>query len=282
MNIDTVNLLCFLAIADTSNITKAAERIGRTQSAVSQQLSKLETMLGKTLFKRGKALSLTQEGEVFLSYARQLYALHLETLSRFKEPSLEGEVKFGLPEDFASVYLSDVLIDFARLHPRVLVNIECDLTLNLFERFKGGEFDMVLLKMSCPKQYPYGVEVCTEKLEWVGNSSMQLVDITKPVPLVLAPLPCVYRSRALQALDRANIKWRMVFSSPSYAGTIAAVKAGLGITVLPRAMIPPHLKALHLSDMPILDNTQVCLLKHNADKPAIISFEKFVLDQLNH
>jgi DNA-binding transcriptional LysR family regulator len=116
MNIDTVTLQCFLAVAETGSFTKAAERVNRTQSAVSQQMAKLENMLGKMLVTRGKTFSLTAEGEIFLSYARQIYVLHREVMDRFKEPDLEGEVRFGMPEDFASVYLSDVLVDFFRVH----------------------------------------------------------------------------------------------------------------------------------------------------------------------
>jgi DNA-binding transcriptional LysR family regulator len=281
MNIDTIGLQCFLAVAETGSITQAAERVARTQSAVSQQMAKLEAMLGKQLFIRGKNFSLTSEGEMFLAYARQIFALHREAIDRFKEPQLEGEVRFGMPEDFASVYLSDVLVDFTRIHPRIFLNIECDLTLNLFERFKRREFDLVLVKMSRPEDFPNGVDVYSEKLEWVGVSSL-VEEKNKPLPLVLSPQPCVYRARAIKALETAGIKWRFVFSSPSYAGTIAAVKAGLGITVLPRTMIPEQLDVLDDANLPPLDDTHICLLKHDSGNPAVKSFEQFVLAKLKH
>lgn len=281
MNIDTIALQCFLAVAESGNITKAAMRVGRTQSAVSQQMAKLEAMIGKPLFSRGKNFALTPEGELFLGYARQIFALHREAIDRFKQPELQGEFRFGMPEDFASVYLSDVLVDFSRIHPRVFVNVECDLTLNLFERFKKREFDMVLLKMNRPEDIPNGVDIYSEKLEWVYNSNVVL-EKNKVLPLVLSPQPCVYRARALKALEAAKIKWRIVFSSHSYAGTIAAVKAGFGITVLPRTMLPEELDVLMRPDLPILDDTHICLLKQNTHNPALLSFEKFVLAKLKH
>ncbi len=281
MNIDSISLQCFLAVADTGSVTKAAERVGRTQSAVSQQIAKLEHQLNKALFIRGKVLTLTHDGEIFLGYARQISALQCEMMDRFKEPELEGEVRFGMPENFASVYLSDVLVDFSRLHPRIFVNIECDLTLNLFDRFKRGEFDLVLVKMSRPEDFPNGVDVYSEKLEWVGDDNV-VIEKDKPLPLVLSPQPCVYRASAIKALESAGIKWRCVFSSPSYAGTIAAVKAGLGVTVLPRTMIPEHLNALNRSGLPSLDDTHICLLKHHRGNPALLSFEQFVLAKLRH
>lgn len=281
MNIDTITLQCFLAVAETRSFTKAGERVGRTQSAVSQQMAKLENMLGKILFTRGKTFSLTSEGEIFLSYARQIYVLHREAMDRFNEPELEGEIRFGMPEDFASVYLSDVLVDFSRVHPRIFLSIECDLTLNLFERFKRKEFDLVLVKMNRPEDFHNGVDVCTEKLEWVGDSSLVMQGNLNLLPLVLAPQPCVYRSRAINALEQAGIKWRLVFSSPSYAGTIAAVKAGLGITVLPRTMIPEQLNIIN-TPLPPLDDTHICLLKHDIGNTALLSFEKFILEKFRH
>ena len=101
MSIDTITLQCFIAVAETGSFTKAAERVGRTQSAISQQMTKLEHLLGKPLLTRGKTFALTPEGDIFLGYARQIFALHREAMDRFKEPELEGEVRFGLPENFA-------------------------------------------------------------------------------------------------------------------------------------------------------------------------------------
>jgi DNA-binding transcriptional LysR family regulator len=280
MSIDTITLQCFLAVAETGSFTKAAERVGRTQSAISQQMAKLENLLGKTLLSREKPFSLTQEGEIFLSYARQIYSLHREVVDRFKEPDLEGEVRFGLPESFASIFLSDILVEFSRIHPRILLKIECDLTLNLFERFKKQEFDLVLVKMSRPEDFPNGVDVWSEPLEWVGSKA--IIEQAKPVPLVLSPPPCVYRSSAIKTLEEAGRSWRLVFSSPSYAGSIAAVKAGMGITVMPRTMIPDELEILDRCALPKLNDTHVSLLKHKIDDAAINNLERFVLQKLKH
>lgn len=278
MSIDTITIQSFIAVAESGSFTKAAERVGRTQSAISQQMSKLEQMLGKSLFIRGKNFTLTPEGEIFLGYAKQIFALHRDAMDRFKEPELEGEVRFGLPEDFASVFLSDVLADFARIHPRILLNIECDLTLNLFDRFKKKEFDLVLVKMTRPDDFPNGQEVWTEPLEWVGDES--LIQPDKPVPLVLSPQPCVYRAAAIQALEATGHNWRLIFSSTSYAGKAAAVKAGMGVTVLPRMMAPKELSLMISSNLPKLEDIHVSLLKHESNNPAVNSFEEFVLKQL--
>lgn len=275
---DLVTLQSFIAVAETGSFTKAANRIGRTQSAVSQQMAKLEGLLGKPFLIRGKTITLTPEGEIILGYARKIYALHREMIDRFRQPELEGEVRFGVPENFASVFLSEVLADFSRIHPRILLKIECDLTLNLFERFQQKEFDLVLVKMNQPENFPNGLDVWSEPLRWVGDPS--LVDPAKPVPLVLAPQPCVYRSSAIKALETANRSWRLVLSSPSYAGAVAAVRAGMGVTVMPQTMIPQDLQAIGSLLLPDLEDTHVSLLKHRSDVPAINTLEGFMLSKL--
>jgi DNA-binding transcriptional LysR family regulator len=274
---DIITLQIFVHVRETLNFTVTADKVGRTQSAVSQQIAKLEDMLGVQLLKRGKKLQITQEGEIFYNYAKKILSLQLEAIHRFKQPELQGEVKFGLPEDFASVFLSNILQDFKALHPRIMVNIECDLSLNLLERFKGGEFDLVLVKTLMSQDIPHGVDIWTESLEWVGLN--EYID-AEVISLVLSPEPCIYRAHALQSLERARLKWRIIFTSPSYAGITAAVKAGLGISVLPRNMIPPYLQPITDTSLPKLSETHICLLKNQADYVAVNSLEKFVIKTL--
>jgi len=280
MSFDALTLECFLAVTETGSFTRAAGKVSRTQSAVSQQIIKLENQVGKQLFVRGKHLTLSSEGEILLSYARKIIQLNREAMDRFKQPELQGEVRFGLPEDFASVFLSDVLTEYASLHPRIFLNIECDLTLNLFEKFKKKAFDLVLVKMNQPEDFPNGIDVWSETLEWVGSRDLLELE-NQPVPLVLSPQPCVYRTRAIRALEKINRKWRIVFSSHSYTGTIAAVKAGMGVTVLPRNMVPDDLEIIRTGNtIPELDNTHISLLKHDDKNLAVNAFEKFVVDKL--
>lgn len=281
MPFDSLTLECFIAVAETASFTHAADKVARTQSAVSQQISKLEQMVGKPLFVRGRHLSLTADGEILLTYAKKIVQLNRDAMDRFKHPELTGEVRFGLPEDFASVFLSDVLTEYASLHPRIMLNVECDLTLNLFARFKKKEFDLVLVKMNKPEDFPDGMDVWSEALEWVGDGSVNQFEDEEPVQLVLSPQPCVYRARAINALEKLQKKWRIVFSSHSYAGTIAAVKAGMGITVLPRNMVPANLKIIRNNKyLPKLDDTHISLLKHNDRNQAVNSFEQFVVGRL--
>ncbi|HHZ4585114.1 TPA: LysR substrate-binding domain-containing protein [Legionella pneumophila] len=283
MSIDTITLQCFLAVAETQSFTKAAQRVGRTQSAISQQIAKLENLIEKPLINRGRELSLTTDGEIFLGYAKRIYELHRESLDRFKAPELQGEIRFGLPEDFASIILSDVLVEFSRLHPRVLLNVECDLTLNLIERFNEGKFDLILIKTTQQQVGSESIYVCTEPVEWIGKKELlPLLDKPWPIPLVLSPTPCVYRGNVIDTLDKNHIDWRLVYSSASYAGKMAAVRAGLGITAIQRSMIPNYLERLDYDFLPILNDVHVSLLKKSGSNKAIESLEFFILQKLKY
>lgn len=167
-----------------------------------------------------------------------------------------------MPEDFASMILSDVLVEFSRLHPRVMLNVECELTLNLIQRFNHGDFDLILIKTNQRNQIAEGVDVWNEPVDWVGKRELLTqFNNTTPVPLILSPTPCVYRGNVIDSLDNHHLNWRLVFSSPSYAGKMAAVRAGLGITAIQRSMIPNDLDRLDEGFLPKLSDIHVSLLK---------------------
>lgn len=280
MSLDTVTLQCFLAVAETQSFTKAASRVGRTQSAISQQIAKLENLIEKQLITRGRQLSLTPDGELFLSYAKRIYELHRESLDRFKTPELQGELCFGLPEDFAAMMLSDVLVEFSRLHPRVMLNVECDLTLNLIERFHHNKFDLILIKTNEKNQIAEGVSVWNEPVEWVGKKELlPTLNEKAIIPLILSPNPCVYRGDVIEALNQHHLKWRLAYSSPSYAGKMAAVRAGLGITAIQRSMIPNYLDRLDDYFLPSLKDINVSLIKKEGANKAIESLEFFIMHE---
>lgn len=278
---DIFSIECFLAVASTKSFTKAALTVGRTQSAITQQISKLENTLETRLFERGKQITLTSAGELLLNYALKIYALHREVLDTFKEPELSGEVRFGVPEDFATLLLTDLLVEFTRAHPRIALNVECDLTWNLFERFKQDALDLVLVKMSSPLDFPAGVEIWTEPLAWAGkaNESHAIAEGT-PLSLVLSPSPCVYRHAAVDALKAAGLLPKIVFTSPSYTGIIAAVRANLGLTVLPLTMIPDGLEVLHHSALPPLPELHVSLLTKENQSPTTTSLKNHLVKKM--
>lgn len=278
--VDTLQLKSFVAIAETGTFGLAAATVNRTQSALSLQIKKLEEQLGCELFDRtGRKVVLTPEGEIFLGYAKRIIQLQWEVFSRLREPAVEGEIRFGTPEDFATHYLPEVLARFRQYHPRVQLNVACDLTLNLIDGFHRGEYDVILVKRD-PQRVKGGTKVWREPLVWAA------VDGYEPgerLSLVLSPQPCIYRARALAALDRAKRSWHISYTSPSLAGNLAAVKAGLGITVLPAHMIPSGIHPIRKEvKLPHLVDAEVALMKQDELSKVAEMFAEYIVQSLEH
>lgn len=254
-------LRCFVTIAETGSFTRAGDRLGRTQSTISLQVKRLEDQLGRAVFARTpRSLSLTPEGERLLGPARQLLRLNDAAIAELFEPDITGRVRIGVPEDFATAHLPGVLSAFAKAHPLVELEVTCDLTLNLLDRFHDGAFDLVLVKRE-PSARLEGVRVWREPLVWVARDQLAASGM-ETVPLVVSPEPCVYRKRAIDALEAVGRKWRAAYTSTSLAGSQSAVNAGLGITVLPREMVPPYLKPIiDDPELPALYDTEIALIE---------------------
>lgn len=249
----------FVTIAEVGGMTRASERLLRSQSAISLQLKRLEARIGHRLFDRTpRSLRLTLEGERLLPEARALLALHDSILQRNVDAPVEGVIRLGTPEDFATTHLPLVLSRFARNHPRLTLEVTCDLTLNLLDRFREGEFDIVLAKREIGRTSD-GVRVWREPLVWVAAEDF-ILPLEGRLPLVVSPAPCVYRKRATESLDRAGRTWRIAYTCGSLAGTLAAVKAALGVAVLPKDMVPAGFRILEDSPLPDLRDTEIALL----------------------
>lgn len=259
VNLDIDLIRTFVTIANLRSFTRAAAVLGRQQSTISLQIRRLEEIVGERLLHRSpQGVALTAEGESFLESARKMLDLNDEIVSRVQQPSMHGLVRLGAPEDFATCHLPNVLARFSQAYPHVALEVTCDLTMNLIERYKEGALDLALIKRERSIEV-LGLRVWREPLVWVsGGLDIKTVS---PLPLAVSPRPCVYRKRATEALDRAKRPWRIAYTCGSLAGTIAAVKARLGITVLPKEMVPPDLEVIDGKPLPDLKDTEIALLE---------------------
>ncbi len=160
-----------------------------------------------------------RRGETLLGYGRRILALSDEVVARLSEPTVAGHVRLGTPEDSRTTHLPGVLATFARAHPNVGLEVTTDLTLNLLDRFRNGEFDLVLVKRE-PIGPSEGVRVWREALVWAcaAEHAGKLMASEEAMPLVVSPHPCVYRRRAMKALDEAGRPWRVPIRRPRCRG----------------------------------------------------------------
>ncbi|AMO99106.1 bacterial regulatory helix-turn-helix, lysR family protein [Collimonas arenae] len=280
----------FVAGIDLGSYAKAADRLGRSTSAVSAQLKKLEEQAGAPIFRKaGRGLALTDAGQTLLGYARRLLELNDETASAVRGIELEGEVKLGLQEDFGEALLSAVLGRFMRAHPKVRVEVCVARSSELRERASLGRIDLALLWEGTPPALN-GERVADLPLCWIGPVQDNLdwqrpVDdpnaaASAPLSLVLLDAPCLLRDIASTALDTAGIPWRHAFTSASLSALWAASAAGLGLTVRTPIGLPASLRILdpQQAGLPSLPSIGLSLYRAQAMAgPAVTRLEELLL-----
>ena len=257
-NIDMDLLRSFVTIVEVKSFTRAADRMLRTQSAISLQVKRLEEQLGCRLFERGgRGVEPTEAGVLLLGYARRILAANDDLVGRMAEPQIEGAIRIGAPDDFAAEHLAPALARFSRAFPRVALDVTCDLSANLRRKFAAGAFDIMLAYDGA--KTPAEGAVWREQLVWVaGEGTWDGSEET--VPLVTAAEPSLLRQISVNALDAAGRDWRQAYVSSSRAGILAAISAGLGIGILPRVSLIPGVVALGLdSGLPALPFASVHL-----------------------
>lgn len=242
-------LRAFVAVIDEGGFTAAGRKLGRSQPAVSEKIQRLEQALGKRILRRtSRSLSLTEDGELLLGYARQLLALNDETVRRVSVPKPEGVFRLGGADYFLPQHLPDVLRQFATLYPRAQVDVTIGSTGHLLDQLKSGRLDLVLARQLQPAEtYERGRVFWSEPLRWVCAPGFQM-ELGEPLPFCAMPPPCSFRATALAALQAQQRPWRVVYSSESILGVQAAVSAGLGVAMLSHSAMQPGLRILDERD----------------------------------
>ncbi|HTH96274.1 MAG TPA: LysR substrate-binding domain-containing protein [Stellaceae bacterium] len=285
VNFDLDVLRSFVTGLELGSYAKAAERLGRSTSAVSAQLKKLEEQAGTPIFRKsGRGLALTDAGETMLGYARRLLELNDEAAVAMRGRDLEGWVRLGLQEDFAETLLPEVLGRFARAHPRLKVEARVARNAELLERVTTGKLDLALA-WSLGDTTPHAKRIAEVPLCWIGGAERPVpVSRDEPLPLAALASPCLFRNAATEALDHAGISWRIAFESPSLAGLWAATSAGLGIALRTPLGLSPRVAPLTpaTSGLPTLGSLDLVLHRAEAEpEPATARLAEILIDELD-
>ncbi|MHC8343391.1 LysR substrate-binding domain-containing protein [Pseudomonas sp. RT6P73] len=255
--LDLELLKTFVCVVDEGSFTRAAERVHRTQSTVSQQVRKLEELVGHPLLLRdrtGQNINVTEHGELLIHYARRLLALSSEAVEALAS-DLDLEIlRIGVPEDFDARRMALILAGFNRARPEARLETVSGMSTDLKQKLASGEIDIALVKRE-PDSGPCWA-AWPEVLVWVKGAG---VDSANGVlPLALFPQGCIYRQRAIRLLDVAQRPWRVAFGSHSLTGIQAAVASGLGVSVLPVSAVLPEYSVC--TDLPELPPTELALI----------------------
>lgn len=236
-------LRTFVTGVEFNSFARAADRLGRSTSAISAQLKKLEEQVGTPILaKSGRGLALTPTGETLLSHARRLLELNDGIFQTLHEGQTAGTLRLGLQEDFGEHFLSDILRRFVQAYPRVNLEVRIARNAELLALVERSNLDLALT-WDTGHTSPYATHLGETQMHWIGARDTPLLTALddSPLPLILFDAPCLLRSAATQALDAAHIPWRIALTSPSVGGIWAAVAAGLGLTLRTRIGLPSHL-----------------------------------------
>jgi DNA-binding transcriptional LysR family regulator len=279
-NIDIDLLRAFVAVVEAGSMTGGAETVGRTQSAVSQKIIRLEGLVGKRLFNRSsRSLSLTHDGERLQGAARRMIELNDKTMRQFSTPAVMGTLRLGITDDFIPQLLPRLLARFTRAYPDLTLELTTAMSCELLASLERGDLDIVLAKRDGAMQP--GRVIWREPLEWIAAEGLE-IDPCRPAPLVLLPQPCTYRGLALEALESIGRDSLIACTASSLMGVQAAVAGGLGISVLGRSFLQPGLRILSAHEgWPILPMTEIVLLgEERAQKSLAAPLVSFLTESL--
>lgn len=267
--LDSDLMRSFLAVADCGSVTAAAERLFRTQSAVSLQVKRLEENLGQPLFHRqARGVALTPRGEQLVPYARRVVALLDEAAIALREKPLEGPVRVGIPDEYSGTVLPRALAAFDERHEGVQVSVRCD---HSEAQMRGLEADELDLAVIYDWSYTEGGEVlCIDPTVWV-TSTAHAQHLRRPLPVARYFRSDWCKDFAEASLDRQGLDWRVAWECDLAAGFRVAVLNGLAIAPLSRSTIPAGCRELTAEDgFPIVDSARVVLRRNpRGTSPAV-------------
>ena len=260
-------LRSFLAVAEAENVTRAASVIGRTQSAISLQIQKLEGVLSVQLFERGsRGVVLTDEGKRLLPAARKALVEIDRVGALFSDP-LAGRVRVGIPDDYNETILENALAQFSARHSDVEVFVRSGCTAGFPEAIKRKELDLAIYSAGSIEP---GKAFFSEPTVWAAGADFSL-DEDAPVPLALFDRDCWWRDAATDALDRVGRSWRIAYLSENYVSVKAAITAGLAIGFLARSAVQDSMQILGKEEgFPLLPASSLALLKGRGPSTRVV------------
>ncbi|WCM24984.1 LysR substrate-binding domain-containing protein [Paraburkholderia bryophila] len=264
LDLDVLEMV--VAVAETGSFVGGAESVHRSPSAVSMQIKALEDALGKPLFERStRSLVITAEGKTLVDYGRRMLAMREEAWASIVRPEMKGRVTIGVPDDYASSLLPQVLGKFAAAHPRVDIRVIGLASVALAALLKDNTLDLACITRVKGLASEF---IRFEPMVWVGSSARKVWK-ERPLPIAVFAQGSTARANAIRALQRENIKYRMSYESPSLLGLISMVDAGLAVAPLARCSAPAHLAQLSQNEgLPPLDDLEVVLARSaRSDRP---------------
>lgn len=260
LNLDLDLLRTFVAVADLNTFAAAAVAVCRTQSAVSQQMQRLEQLVGKDLFARhGRNKLLTEQGIQLLGCARKILRFNDEACASLIYNDIKGVLTIGASDDTADTILPFLLNRVTSIYPKLAIDVRVKRSPQMIDMLKDGEVDLAITTAHTEVQ-PH-IVLRTSPTLWYCAADYHY-QAGEPIPLVLMDEPSSFRVMAIQHLDQADIPWRIAYVASTLSAVRVACQAGLGVTTRPIEMMTPDMRVLGaVEGLPLLPDTQYVLCK---------------------
>jgi DNA-binding transcriptional LysR family regulator len=238
-NVPTELLRTLVTVCELGSLTKAAQLLQLTEPGVSQQIKKLEIIIGREIIDRGlSGINLTPGGTEVLKSAQRLLSINDQIVHQCGSEVGPLIVRLGVPNLFARNLLPSMVKEIRSGAPGVQVQFCCDNSPNLLRMMRLGYLD-VAISYADPRDIPDALCSWTEKIGWVRANV--IFEGNDPVPLISSPSVLQVDRVATEALRRGKRRYRIAFSAADFGARFAAVAAGLGYMPLSLRLMPPHL-----------------------------------------
>lgn len=273
-------LRAVIAGIEMRSFARAAVQLGRSQSAISMQLKKLEQQAGTRLFvRKGRGLVPTEAGETLAAYARRIVALNDEAALALGAAATTATVRLGLPQDFFDDVMPATLTAFSRGHPGVHVEVRAGPNHRLGDEIQASRLDGAIVFFA-EGASDDGELLCRLPVRWLAHQAFRGPDASGRLPLVLFDHPCLFRQAALAALERARRRWQVAVTTPSLPGIWAALRSNMGLAVRTAHGLPDGIVCIEEElDLPRLAPIELRLLRARTASPVALELCEALRDE---
>ena len=257
---DTKNLTTFIYVAELRSFTKAADRLGFSQSTVSFQIKQMENELGCQLFERiNHTVQLTEKGREVLEYAHQINRMTRELKDSMKEETASGYIRLAMADSLCTSLLSRDFLHFRELYPNIALKIIAAGTEEMFRLMNHNEADAILTLDNHIYNTEYRI-LQEEKVRtfFVSGSDTEIasassLSIEKLLlqPFILTEKGMSYRRLLEEKLAELSLEIQPVLEIGSTELICSLVEQGAGISFLPEYVIKDRVKAGTLVCLPV-------------------------------
>lgn len=269
---DLEQLRSLVAVVEEGSLSGAAPRLNRSQSALSEQMQKLESFVGMALLQRSKkGVSLTPAGERLLTHARNMLMASEHALEDVRGMSVLGELRFAITDYFRPNAIVDILKRFKARYPRLRLRVDICRDVMVDSDCKNTSFDIGLaMRIVDKSEAPDSHALRREALIWAATADFRFEG--EALPLLVLSGGCTLDRYARQHLEAHRIPYFIAHSASGVAGLQSALVAGLGVACLNITSVPMCMVLWQSpARLPELQNVEFVLTPPQPKEPEMIA-----------